>query len=37
MTPAETFILVRAVQGACPQQKIDEYTPDMWHQLLVPG
>jgi hypothetical protein len=34
MTPAETFILVRAVQGACPQQKIDEYTPDMWHQLL---
>jgi hypothetical protein len=34
MTPAETVILVRYIAGCCPQQKIDSYTPDAWHDLL---
>lgn len=35
MTPSETVILTRYVAACCPQQAIDEYTPDAWHDLLA--
>lgn len=28
------MILARFVKACCPQQAIDEYTPDAWHELL---
>lgn len=28
------MVLCRYVKAACPQQAIDEYTPDAWHDLL---
>lgn len=34
MTPSETVVLTRYVKALCPQQQIDEYTPDAWHDLL---
>lgn len=34
MTPRETVLLCRYVKACCPQQQIDEYTPDAWHDLL---
>lgn len=34
MTHAETVMLTRYVKACCPQQAIDEYTPDAWHDLL---
>lgn len=34
MTPTETVILTRYVRACCPQQAIDEATPDAWHDLL---
>ena len=34
MTPSETVMLTRYVKACCPQQAIDEYTPDAWHDLL---
>lgn len=34
MTPAEAVVLTRYVKALCPQQKIDTYTPDAWHDLL---
>ena len=34
MTPRETVILVRYVKALCPQQAIDEFTPDAWHDVL---
>ena len=34
MNPAECLILCRFVKAACPQQAIDEYTPDAWSLLL---
>jgi hypothetical protein len=34
MTPRETVILTRYVKALCPQQAIDEYTPNAWHDLL---
>lgn len=34
MTPSETVMLTRYVAACCPQQRIDEYTPDAWHDLL---
>jgi len=34
MTHAETVALARYVKACCPQQAIDEYTPDAWHDLL---
>lgn len=34
MTPAEALILCRMAKGACPQQAFDEFTPDMWHDLM---
>jgi hypothetical protein len=35
VTPDETLRIVRFVRAACPQQKLDEYTPDAWHILLA--
>lgn len=35
MTPKETVVLTRYVKACCPQQQIDEYTPDAWHELLA--
>lgn len=34
MTPTEAVKLTRYVRACCPQQHIDEYTPDAWHDLL---
>lgn len=34
MTPQETLLLLRYVKACCPQQAMDEYTPDAWHDLL---
>ncbi|WP_019548437.1 zinc finger domain-containing protein [Streptomyces sulphureus] len=34
MTPDETVILARYVRALCPQQAMDEYTPDAWHDVL---
>ena len=34
MTPEETLVLTRYVKACCPQQAIDKYTPDAWHDLL---
>jgi hypothetical protein len=34
MTPTETVTLTKYVKACCPQQAIDEYTPDVWHDLL---
>src|SRR5690349_10870199 len=35
MTPLEAAMLCRFTKAACPQQAIDEYTPDAWHPLLA--
>lgn len=34
MTPSETVILTEYVKACCPQQRMGEYTPDAWHDLL---
>lgn len=34
MTPKEAWSLTRYVAACCPQQAIDEYTPEAWHDLL---
>lgn len=34
MNHQETVMLTRLVAAACPQQAIDDYTPDAWHPLL---
>lgn len=34
MTPIEAIRLCRLVKACCPQQQIDEYTPDAWAVLL---
>lgn len=34
MTPEETVMLTKYVRACCPQQRLDEYTPDAWHELL---
>lgn len=34
MTPREAVLLTRYVKACCPQQQVDEYTPDAWHDLL---
>ena len=34
MTPREAVMLCRYVKACCPQQQVDEYTPDAWHDLL---
>jgi ribosomal protein L13E len=34
MTPREAVLLTRYVKACCPQQAMDKYTPDAWHDLL---
>lgn len=34
MTPTETTLLCRYVKACCPQQAVDDFTPDAWHDLL---
>lgn len=34
MTPKEAVVLTRYVKACCPQQAMDEFTPDAWHDLL---
>jgi hypothetical protein len=34
MTPTEAVLLTRYVKACCPQQQIDEYTPDAWFDVL---
>ena len=34
MTPQETLLLTRYVKACCPQQAMDDFTPDAWHDLL---
>lgn len=34
MTAAEAVLLCRFAKACCPQQAIDQYTPDAWHELL---
>lgn len=34
MTPTETVKLVGYINACCPQQAMDEYTADAWHDLL---
>lgn len=34
MTPTETVMLCRLVKALCPQQAIDSYTPDAWHEVI---
>lgn len=34
MTHEETVALARYVRAACPQQAMDRYTPDAWHDLI---
>lgn len=34
MNHAEAVILCRAVAAYCPQQHVDEFTPNSWHDLL---
>jgi hypothetical protein len=35
MNHSEAVLLCRYVRAACPQQKLDEYTPDVWADLLA--
>lgn len=35
MTPKETVLLTRYVKACCPQQVMDEFTADAWHDLLA--
>jgi hypothetical protein len=34
MTPTETVVLTEYVRACCPQQHINEYTPDAWYDIL---
>lgn len=34
MTPQEALLLTRYVKACCPQQAIDEFTPEAWHDIL---
>ncbi|WP_370421975.1 hypothetical protein AB8O64_27695 [Streptomyces sp. QH1-20] len=36
MTPEETVALTRYVRAICPGQRMDEFTPDAWHDVLAP-
>jgi len=35
VTPSETVLFIRYVRACCPQQAIDEYTADAWHDVLA--
>ena len=34
MNATQALTLTRLVRGACPSQKFDEYTPDLWFEML---
>jgi hypothetical protein len=34
MNREQAIVLCRYVKACCPQQAIDEYTPDAWHDLI---
>ena len=34
MTPMETATLVRYIESLCPQQHIDDYTYETWHDVI---
>ncbi|ASU81535.1 hypothetical protein CDO52_00890 [Nocardiopsis gilva YIM 90087] len=34
MTREQAVVLCRYVRACCPQQKIDDYTPNAWHDLI---
>ncbi len=34
MTSGETVLLIRYIRACCPQQAIDDYTADAWHDVL---
>ena len=34
MAPEETILLVAYIRASCPQQAMNEYTPDAWHDVL---
>ena len=34
MTPTEAMMLTEYVRSCCPQQRMNEYTPDAWLDLL---
>jgi hypothetical protein len=36
MNSQEAAALVRYVRATCPQQRVDEYTADAWHDVLYP-
>jgi len=35
MNAAESLVIVRMVSSLCPQQRLDQYTPDIWHEILA--
>ena len=35
MNATQALVLTRLVRGACPSQKFDEYTPDVWFEMLA--
>ena len=34
MKPTETVQIVRLIRALCPQQHIDEYSADAWHEVI---
>lgn len=36
MNPEDTIMICRYVAACCPQQAIDEFTPQVWHDHLEP-
>jgi len=36
MTNEEAAVLCRYVRSLCPAQRFDEFTPDVWHDILFP-
>ncbi|MCW2785219.1 MAG: hypothetical protein JWP74_1736 [Marmoricola sp.] len=36
MNQAESLKIVRLAKAASPAQAVDEYTPDLWHEVLKP-
>lgn len=35
MNKQETALIIRSVKALCPAQKFDEYTPDLWNEVLA--
>lgn len=35
MNRQETALIIRSVKALCPAQKFDEYTPDLWNEVLA--